>query len=96
MWTGTYLQREKKVKHYNNVVWTGTYVTGTYLQREKVFRKILEIIKRPKRWYLVTITVINSKFYVDLNEFDIDLSEHDLDLHKINQLKDENRQTDRL
>ena len=25
----------KKAKHYNNVVWTGTYVTGTYLQWEK-------------------------------------------------------------
>ena len=25
----------KKAKHYNNVVWTGTYVMGTYLQREK-------------------------------------------------------------
>ena len=32
---GTYLQREKKAKDYNNVVWMGTYVTGTYLQRKK-------------------------------------------------------------
>ena len=33
---GTYLQREKKAKHYNNVVWTGTYVTVlTYNQKKR-------------------------------------------------------------
>ena len=39
-----YLQQEKKAKHYNNVVWTGTYVTGTYLQQEKKAKDYYNVV----------------------------------------------------
>ena len=34
--TSTYLQPEKKAKHYNNVVWTATYVMVlTYNEKKR-------------------------------------------------------------